>query len=84
MVKDWNDISLTIPNVRDSDGCVIMPNKYESKLKDGSIVIVNVHFKLYVFILFTINIIPFLLTIGLCSKITNTCDRHYEVVLNSR
>ena len=38
-----------IPNVRDGKGHLIMPREYESTLKNGSIVIVNIHLKLYVF-----------------------------------
>ena len=38
-----------IPNIRDGKGHLIMPREYESTLKNGSIVIVNVHLKLYVF-----------------------------------
>jgi hypothetical protein len=40
---------VTVPNIRDSDGCLIMPDDYGNKLENGSIVMVNVHLKLYVF-----------------------------------
>ena len=43
------DFFVIVPNVRDGDGCLIMPDDYGSKLENGSIVMVNVHLKLYVF-----------------------------------
>ena len=32
-----------IPNIRDGDGYLIMPDKYENLLEDEGLVIVNVH-----------------------------------------
>ena len=42
------DCFITIPNIRDADGQIIMPNEYDTRLSDGSIVIVNVYPRLLV------------------------------------
>jgi hypothetical protein len=44
----WRKTYVTVPNIRDHDGDVIMPYQYRSRLKDQSVVIVNVYLKLYV------------------------------------
>ena len=42
-----------LPDVRNTNGGVILPNEYGSKLKENSIIMVDVHFQLQVsFILF--------------------------------
>ena len=42
-----------IPDVRRPNGDLILPNEYERKLEENSIIMVDVHFKLQVsFILF--------------------------------
>ena len=35
-----------LPNVRHTDGRLIMPNEYRSRLEENSIVFVDVHFEL--------------------------------------
>lgn len=45
---DVSTSTVHIPNVCDGDGRVITPDQYEKKLEPGSIVTLNVHFKLYV------------------------------------
>ena len=39
---------INIPNIRDAEGDIIMPDEYKKILKNGSIVVVNVFLKLYV------------------------------------
>lgn len=43
------DCFITIPNVRDKEGQLIMPNEYETQLKEGAVMIVNVYPQLLVF-----------------------------------
>jgi hypothetical protein len=43
---DTSQSYVNIPNIRDSDGNIILPYDYEKKLHDGSIVMVNVYLKL--------------------------------------
>jgi hypothetical protein len=45
----WEDHFINLPNIRNNDGQLIMLHEYRSKLKDGSVVMVNVYLKLYVF-----------------------------------
>ena len=47
--KTWRNSFFTVPNVRDGDGRVVMPYEYRSQLKDGSVVMLNVYLKVYVF-----------------------------------
>ena len=48
----YNDSNLverqqqSFPNIRDAAGSLIQPSEYKSKLKNRSVVIVNVHFKM--------------------------------------
>lgn len=46
--ETWKDFFISIPNVRDGDGQLIMPYEYRSKLKDKSIVMLNIQLKLCV------------------------------------
>lgn len=46
---DVSTSSVHIPNIRDNDGKIITPDQYDRKLEDGSIVMINVYLKLYVF-----------------------------------
>ena len=39
-----------IPNIRDEDGHLIMPDKYEDELKDGGLIMLNVRPRMYVFV----------------------------------
>ena len=39
-----------VPNVRDEDGFLIYPDEYQEKIQTNSIVLVNIHFKMYVFL----------------------------------
>jgi len=43
---DVSNSSINVPNVRDSNGALIMPDEYEQKLDTGSIIMVNVYLKL--------------------------------------
>ena len=45
---DTSKSFVSIPNVRDGDGDLIKPNEYQSKLVDGSIVMINCYMKLCV------------------------------------
>ena len=47
--NSWRNMLVNIPDVRDEDGKLIMPHEYRSKMKDGTIVMVNGYLKLYVF-----------------------------------
>ena len=47
--SDTSQSFVHIPNVRDGDGDIILPQDYKLKLKDNTIVMVNVYLKLYVF-----------------------------------
>jgi hypothetical protein len=44
----WKETYISVPNIRDGDGRLILPNEYCSKLEDKSIVSVNVQLKMYV------------------------------------
>ena len=44
---DVSNSTIHVPNIRDSDGNPITPDQYERKLEPGSIVTINVYFKLY-------------------------------------
>ena len=59
--SDTSQSTVHIPNIRDGDGNIILPQDYESKLQDQSIVIVNVYLKLWVHYknFITITIITF-------------------------
>lgn len=46
---DVSNSTVHVPNVCDGDGNVIPPDEYEKKLEPGSIVIMNVYFKLSIF-----------------------------------
>ena len=46
---DVSNSTVHVPNVRDGDGNIIPPDEYEKKLEHGSIVTMNVYFKLSVF-----------------------------------
>ena len=37
-----------VPNIRDGDGHLIMPRRYENELKDGGLVMINVYPMMYV------------------------------------
>lgn len=52
LVKSRSDYFVSFPNIRDGEGRLIAPDQYGNKLTDGSVVIVNVSFKLYAAILF--------------------------------
>ena len=51
-IEECKELFIVVPNIRDGDGCIIMPDEYGKRLQNGSIVMVNVHLKLYVFFLF--------------------------------
>jgi hypothetical protein len=38
---------IAMPNIRDGNGALIRPDKYEHKMRTGDIVIVNAYLKLY-------------------------------------
>ena len=43
---DISNSSINVPNMRDGNGALIMPDEYEQKLDMGSIIMVNVYLKL--------------------------------------
>jgi hypothetical protein len=47
--EKWRDVFISIPNICDGEGWLILPYEYRSKIKDRSIVMVNVQLKLYIF-----------------------------------
>lgn len=49
---DVSTSSVHVPNIRDRDGKIITPDQYDKKLEDGSIVMINVYLKLYVYLNF--------------------------------
>jgi|SRR5882762_7164318 len=51
-LEECKEYYVVVPNIRDVDGSIIMPDEYGSKLVNGSIVMVNVHLRLYVFLFF--------------------------------
>ena len=53
--SDTSQSFVHIPNVRDGDGNIILPQDYKLKLKDNAIVMVNVFLKLYVFQLISVT-----------------------------
>lgn len=78
------DVLVSVPNVRDGDGRLIMPHEYQSKLKDRSVVMVNAFLKLYVFIYL---LKKFFNDINYecikCRTVEDNGNRIYHVVLNS-
>lgn len=52
---DVSHSTMHIPNIQNGDGDLITPDQYEQALEDGSVVMVNVYLKMYVFFSF-INI----------------------------
>jgi hypothetical protein len=46
MESTWRESFFTVPNIRDGDGRLVLPYEYRSRLKDGSVVMVNVYLKL--------------------------------------
>ena len=49
--SDTSQSFVHIPNVKDGDGNIILPQDYDLKLPDNAIVMMNVYLKLYVFYL---------------------------------
>jgi hypothetical protein len=43
---DTSQSFVQVPNVRDGDGNIITPDRYETQLRDGTVVSVNVFLKL--------------------------------------
>jgi hypothetical protein len=54
--ETFNEYMLVVPNIRDGDDFLITPEEYKQKLQNILIVMVNVHFKMYVFKFLMINI----------------------------
>ena len=54
---DVSKSSVHIPNIRDGEGKIITPDQYDKTLKDGSIVLVNVYFKMLVSLCFQFLIV---------------------------
>ena len=47
--ETFDEYMLVVPNIRDCEGFLITPEEYKQKLENISIVMVNVHFKMYIF-----------------------------------
>ena len=77
-----DDHVLIVPNVRDSDGFLIMPDEYRERLQHNSIVLLNVYFKMYEQFLF--NKKEFFLNFLLHFRdVKENFNRDYQIILNS-
>lgn len=74
----YNDSNLverqqqSIPNIRDADGSLLQPSEYRSKIQNKTIVIVNVHFKMYEYIICILKILLMIyIVVEKCRKIAH-------------
>ena len=71
---------LVVPKIYDEDDFLIYPDEYQLKIQPNSIVLVNVHFKMYVFR--NKGKISFHLFIYF-RKVDESFHRDYQMILNS-
>jgi hypothetical protein len=74
--KSWRSLLVNVPDVRDQHDELIMPHEYGSKLKDGTIVMINAYLKLFFFLVFGGEIIVNHHFFD-CRYVDDDCNRDY-------
>ena len=68
-----------VSNIHDEDGFLIYPDEYQEKIQTNSIVLVNVHFKMYVFLNMKIYLNYYYWFIR---KVDQNFHHDYQMILN--